>query len=244
VTGSPAPPILVEGVTVRDRGRVACAGVTFAVPAGCIHVLLGAGPGPSALWRCLAGPVRPEAGRALVLGLDPARRWRLRGRRRVVAEGEDVRAAVSSRKAPDVLLIDRPDAAAIAAAGPRIRELAAAGTATLVATDDADVAAQIAGRIGLFGRGRLVAEGTVSDLRARFRRLRYANRVTETRTAFGTELDEFDAVRVRVRGWGIEAVVGNFTADSFERLRAVDGVEEATAEDMSLEEILEACTET
>jgi ABC-type multidrug transport system ATPase subunit len=235
------PPILVEDVTIRDGGAVVCAGITFSVSAGSIHVLLGGGRGPSALWRCLAGRVRPETGRALVLGMDPLRRWRLRGRRRLVAEGEDLRAAVSRRKAPEVLLIDQPDAAAVAAAEPRLRELAAAGTATLITTGDAGVAAAIGGRIGLFARGRLAAQDALPDLLARFRRLRYANRITETRTDFGTELDEFDAVRVRVRGWGIEAVVANFTVDAFERFRTMDGVDDASAEEMMLEEILEAC---
>jgi hypothetical protein len=103
------------------------------------------------------------------------------------------------------------------------------------------VAARIGGWIGLLARGRLAAEGALQDLLARFRRLRYANRITETRTDFGTELDEFDAVRVRVRGWGIEAVVANFTVDAFERFRTMDGVDDASAEEMMLEEILEAC---
>jgi ABC-type multidrug transport system ATPase subunit len=244
VTPAAPVPILVEGVTARDRGEVACTGVTFSVPVGSIYVLLGRGPGPSALWRCLAGRIRPDSGRVLVLGVDPTRQWKLLGRRAVVAVGQDLGNRISRRRAPEVLLIDRPDAAAIAAAEPRLRELAAGATATLVATADAGVAGRIGGRIGIFARGRLAAEGELSDLLARFRRLRYANRITETRTAFGTELDEFDAVRVRVRGWGIEAVVGNFTPEAFDRLRTMDGVEDAAAEGMSLDEILEACAGT
>ena len=48
------------------------------------------------------------------------------------------------------------------------------------------------------------------SLSRRFRRIRYGNQLTETRTAYGTELDGFDALRVKVRGWGIDAVVSNF----------------------------------
>ena len=71
----------------------------------------------------------------------------------------------------------------------------------------------------------------------RARRIRYGNAASETRTAFGTELDAFDALRVKVRGWGIDAVVSNYEDSSFERFRRTDGVEGAEASSMSLEEI-------
>ena len=44
-------------------------------------------------------------------------------------------------------------------------------------------------------------------------------------------------MRVQVRGWGIDAVVSNFDEAAFERLRAVDGVENVEASAMPLEEI-------
>ncbi len=77
-------------------------------------------------------------------------------------------------------------------------------------------------------------------MKTRFRRIRYANRLTETRTAFGTELDAFEAVRVQVRGWGIDAIVSNFDEAAFARFRAIDGVDEASAEALPLEEIFVA----
>jgi hypothetical protein len=61
--------------------------------------------------------------------------------------------------------------------------------------------------------------------------------MTETRTAYGTELDAFEAVRVKVRGWGVDAVVSNFDEASFEHFRAIDGISDAEASAMSLEEI-------
>jgi len=44
-------------------------------------------------------------------------------------------------------------------------------------------------------------------------------------------------VRVKVRGWGIEAVVSNFENAAFERFRGKDGVVDAEASALSLEEI-------
>ena len=82
-------------------------------------------------------------------------------------------------------------------------------------------------RVGILKEGKLVLDEEMEALKARFRRIRYANRLTETRTAFGTELDAFDAVRVKVRGWGIDAVVSNFDEAAFERFRAIDGVDDA-----------------
>ncbi|MEP6994858.1 MAG: hypothetical protein ABI968_10085 [Acidobacteriota bacterium] len=110
-------------------------------------------------------------------------------------------------------------------------------------TRRAALAEAAADRIGILARGRLLADEPGPALLARFRRIRYTNGRTEARTAFGTELDEFDAARVRVRGWGIEAVVSNFDAAAFERFRGVDGVENAVAETMSIEEIFDAVAE-
>ena len=42
---------------------------------------------------------------------------------------------------------------------------------------------------------------------------------------------------MRVRGWGIEAVVANYEDEAFERFRKVDGVVDAEASALSLEEI-------
>jgi hypothetical protein len=83
----------------------------------------------------------------------------------------------------------------------------------------------------------MVAEGSLAELSTRFRRIRYSNRLTETRTEFGTELDEFDAVKVQVRGWGITALVSNFNEAAFERFRQSDGVENAVVEATPLEEL-------
>ena len=64
--------------------------------------------------------------------------------------------------------------------------------------------------------------------------------MTETRQEFGNELDAFDAVSVKVRGWGVEAIVSDFDEERFERFRAMDGVSEPRTEPLSLPEIFEA----
>jgi ABC-type multidrug transport system ATPase subunit len=110
---------------------------------------------------------------------------------------------------------------------------------SLLLTDDPRRAAG-ADRIGFLAAGHLVLEEALPDLLARFRRIRYVNEMTETRTEYGNELDVFDAVRVKVRGWGVDAVVSNFDEAAFERFRATDGVRDAREDPMTLDEIFAA----
>jgi len=118
-----------------------------------------------------------------------------------------------------------------------LSELADRGTTVFLTTHDLSGIEAIATRVGILQKGRLALDEDLETLKHRFRRIRYGNRMTETRTAYGSELEAFDAVRVRVRGWGVDAVVSNFDDASFERFRAIDGVEDATTSAMSLEEI-------
>jgi ABC-type multidrug transport system ATPase subunit len=110
---------------------------------------------------------------------------------------------------------------------------------TLLVTDDPRRAAT-ADRVGFLKEGRLLLEEAVPVLLSRFRRIRYVNEMTETRTDYGNELDLFDAVRVKVRGWGVDAVVSNFDEAAFDRFRATDGVSDARADPLSLDEIFAA----
>lgn len=109
----------------------------------------------------------------------------------------------------------------------------------LVATDDPRRAGG-ADRVGFLKEGRLVVDDSIPGLLARFRRIRYVNEITETRVDYGNELDLFDAVRVRARGWGVDAVVSNFDDAAFERFRGTEGVRDARSEPMTLEEIFAA----
>lgn len=144
--------------------------------------------------------------------------------------------------APELLVLDDPtlglDVVARRALFEEIvGELADRGTTVFLTTHDLAGFEGIATRVGILKEGRLVLDEDAERLKSRFRRIRYENRMTETRTAFGNELDAFDAVRVKVRGWGIDAVVTNFESAAFERFRETDGVENAQSEAMPLEEI-------
>jgi ABC-2 type transport system ATP-binding protein len=154
----------------------------------------------------------------------------------------EVMLALALGHAPEALILDDPtlglDVVARSALYEEIvGELADRGTTVFLTTHDLAGFEGIVTRVGVLEEGKLILDEEMEALKARFRRIRYANRLTETRTAFGTELDAFDAVRVRVRGWGIEAVVANFDDAAFEHFRAIDGVDDVTAEALPLEEI-------
>jgi ABC-2 type transport system ATP-binding protein len=150
--------------------------------------------------------------------------------------------ALALGHSPALLILDDPTLGLDVAARQALYEelvgaLADSGTTVFLTTHDLSGFEGIATHVGILKQGRLVLEEEMEALKSRFRRIRYANRLTETRTDFGTELDAFEAVKVQVRGWGIDAIVSNFEPPAFERFRALDGVENAEAESMSLEEI-------
>ena len=69
-----APAIVVEGLRKRFGDVVALDGIDFAVPAGTVLGLLGPnGAGKTTDGRVLTTTVRPDAGRATVLGVDVMR---------------------------------------------------------------------------------------------------------------------------------------------------------------------------
>ena len=111
------------------------------------------------------------------------------------------------------------------------------GTTVFLTTHDLSGVEGIATRAGILKDGRLVLDEEMETLKTRFRRIRYGNDRTAERAAYGTELDAFEAVRVRVRGWGVDAVVSNFADASFEQFRRIEGVMDAEVSPMSLEEI-------
>ena len=153
--------------------------------------------------------------------------------------------AMALASSPELLVLDDPtlglDVVARRAFWEELLEdLAERGTTVFVTTHDLAAVEGIATRVGILKEGRLALDEEVESLKSRFRRIRYANRMTETRIDFGNELDEFDAVRVKVRGWGIDAVVSDWTEEKFERFRQLDGVEGAETEALTLEDIFVA----
>ncbi|HEX9302958.1 MAG TPA: ATP-binding cassette domain-containing protein [Thermoanaerobaculia bacterium] len=204
--------MLFDRVTAGVRGIAACREISLAVGRGTSCVLVGRpGSGKQAIVRCLRGDLRPQEGRVRVFGLDPRRERRAVAMR--IASGELV--------LQDERLERKPDA-------------------TVFATASDPALASAADHVGFLAGGRLVLDGDVREIVRRFRRIRYVNEITEARTEYGNELDLFDAVRVRVRGWGVDAVVSNFDEAAFERFRATEGVTNAQALPMTLTEIFEA----
>jgi ABC-2 type transport system ATP-binding protein len=143
---------------------------------------------------------------------------------------------------PELLILDDPTlgldpVARKALYEELIGELADSGTTVFLTTHDLAGFESIATHVGIIRDGRLVLDEELESLKARFRRIRYGNERTATRDSYGTELDAFEAVKVKVRGWGVDAVVSNYDDRSFESFCRNDGVVDAQAAPMSLEEI-------
>lgn len=168
-----------------------------------------------------------------------------------LSKGEkgSVHFALALGGSPDLLVLDDPTLGLDPVArhelfGDLIGELADRGTTVFLTTHDLAGIEGIADRVGILAGGKLAIEEELDALKARFRRITYTNEITPSRESYGTELDLFEAARVRVRGWGVEAVVANFDDARFERFRAQEGVSAAGAAAMSLEEIFLAVTGT
>jgi ABC-type multidrug transport system ATPase subunit len=241
--------LVVDRLTVAYRRVIACNEVSLRIPAGSIYALLGRiGAGKSSLLACLAGDRKPSGGRALLFGMDC---WRERRKLRpllahVPAEPRRRLQEVLDRAlGPEArcLLLDEPDlgeGTRRAEARKQVRAAAGRGTTILLATSRAAEAEGLADRIGMLHGSRLLLDDSATELAGRFREIRYRNEITSTRTEYGTELDAFEAVRVRVRGWGIQAVVSNFSHERFQLFRSLDGVADAEALPMTLDAIFDA----
>lgn len=150
--------------------------------------------------------------------------------------------ALALGSSPDLLVLDDPTLGLDAVArhelyAELVGELADRGTTVFLTTHDLAGVEGLVDRVGILAGGRLALDEEVEGLKARFRRITYTNEITPSRADYGTELDLFEAARVRVRGWGVDAVVANFAEDRFERFRAQDGVHVASVDSLSLEEI-------
>jgi ABC-type multidrug transport system ATPase subunit len=222
--------VRVERLTVRYGEAVACANVSFSVQRGAVYALLGrAGAGKTTIVRCLLGRQEADSGRVLVLGEDAHRKRRRLASRIATSPGE-------LREKSELLLLDDPEEVL----EPPDDSSSSSSRSALIATDAPEKIAGVATHFGILKQGRLVIDAPIGALDTDIRRIRYVNRMTETRTNFGTELDEFHAHRVQVRGWGIEAIVSGFDPPAFERFSALDGVEEAAADFLTLQETFQA----
>jgi oleandomycin transport system ATP-binding protein len=223
------PAIVTERLVKSLRRARVLDGVDLRVPEGTVFGLLGPnGAGKTTMVRVLTTLLRPDSGRALVLGHDvvtqpqQVRRLigltgqyaavddllsarenlymigRLLGQRRRAARRQAADlltafgladAAATTVKSysggmrrrldlaaslvgePRVLFLDEPttglDPASRAQMWGLIRDRAAAGATVLLTTQYLDEADQLAGWIAVIDHGRLIAEGTPDDLKAR-----------------------------------------------------------------------------
>ena len=148
--------------------------------------------------------------------------------------------ALALASSPELLVLDDPtlglDAVARRAFFEElVGELADRGTTVLLTSHDLTGVESMATRVGFLKGGKLVLDEDLEALKSRFRRLRY-----EDRLEYGQELLDFDAVKVKVRGWGVEAIVSNYGDEAFARFAALEGVVDAEASALSLEEIFVA----
>ena len=150
--------------------------------------------------------------------------------------------ALALASSPDLLVLDDPTlgldpVARRAFFEELVGELADRGTTVLLTSHDLAGVESMATHVAILKAGRIALDEELETLKGRFRRLRYGNEATEERKEFGQELSGFDAVRVKVRGWGVEAVVSNYAEESFARFSALEGVVDAESSALSLEEI-------
>lgn len=185
------------------------------------------------------------AGSTVVLALDPARGTTLtvpigatatvlcreaRSRTRLRAEwsrrtfGE--RLASLAGRAPRLLVVETAP-------------LRRTGVAVVCLSDDPSTA-DGADRLVVLRGTRIVVDAPPGELLAGCRRLTYRNEATESRESYGRELDAFFALQVKVRGWGIEAIVSGFDEAAFEAFCELDGVLDAEALPLTAAELFEA----
>ena len=187
VTAQPVQAIHVQGLEKSYKKLRALRGVDFDVARGSIFALLGSnGAGKTTVVKILSTLLKPDAGTATVDGFD------------VGAQPGCVRESISLTgqfAAVDEILTGREnlvlmarlrhlkDAGQIAAdllarfqltdaAGRRVwqavRELAGRGTTVLLTTQYLDEAEQLADRIAILHQGRIIANGTLAELKQLF----------------------------------------------------------------------------
>jgi ABC-2 type transport system ATP-binding protein len=123
----------------------------------------------AALWNVPRHEARPRAEALLTkLGLSPRAADRIES----FSRGMKQKVALASAlvHAPSLLMLDEPltglDAAAARLVKDMLLEFVAGGGTVLLTTHILEVAERLAQRIGIIARGKLLAEGTLEELRA------------------------------------------------------------------------------
>ena len=120
------------------------------------------------LWGMHAAKAEAEARRLIaVLGLDAQASTRCQG----LSKGMRQKVALAGALIhdPELIILDEPltglDAGSARQVKSMLKERVAAGTTVIMTTHILEVAERMAERIGVIANGRLIAEGTLDDLR-------------------------------------------------------------------------------
>ncbi len=168
--------------------------------------------------RFYADPVEPE-GLLRHVGLDDARRTRYRD----LSGGQKQRLALALALVgrPEVVFLDEPtaglDPAARRATWEHVRHLQSQGATIVLTTHLLDEAEELADRVAILDRGRLVAEGTPDELtHGAATTLTFSSApgldVAGLAAAVGHEVTEERVGRYRVHAAGSPALVADVTA--------------------------------
>ncbi len=144
---------------------------------------------------------------------------------------------------PELLVLDDPTLGLDAVArrtlyDELIGDLADRGVTVFLTTHDLAGIEGLATHVAILKGSRVVVEGELDTLKARFRRIRRGAAPQND----GETWAPFTAVSNRVREWGADAVVSNFAPEALERFTARPGVTGVEVEAVSLEEVFVALT--
>jgi ABC-2 type transport system ATP-binding protein len=120
------------------------------------------------LWRIEARPARARAGELIaMLGLDPQRADRIESFSRGMRQKLALAGALIHD--PAVMILDEPLTGLDAAAARQVKDLlierVKAGGTVVLTTHILEIAERLAERISIIARGRIVAQGTMAELR-------------------------------------------------------------------------------
>lgn len=147
--------------------------------------------------------------------------------------------------APEVLILDDPTLGLDAVVrrellSELVGELADRGTTVLVTTHDLTGIEGIADRVGIMRRGRVLLDEPMTELKSRFRRLRFMPADGATADRVERALASLEPLVTRRVGSQIDAVVGRADRDGIAALGETAGRVEIEVEPLALEEIFVA----